>query len=165
MTIGLDLKAAADELELRRAGIHVRLCNDQSLDYYYICGRHGRHSIEYSTPAAVHYCRVCRQQNRDEGEAAKQQVALDTLVSNAAIYNAIQSERKYQDERWGQQTGPDAGTNGHTVDEFALYILSYAQDLAKLAATTRGNEEKLNFVRKVTALGVACMEQHGAPER
>lgn len=87
------------------------------------------------------------------------------MIDRKEVYEAVDSERDYQEERWGSQDGPDAGTNGHTVDEFALYMLSYSQDLAKLAATTRGDGPKLDFVRKVTALGVACMEQHGAPKR
>lgn len=89
------------------------------------------------------------------------------MVNNKRLeaFQAINTERDYQEARWASQTGKDAGTNGHTVDEFSLYILSYAQDLAKLASTTRGNDTKLDFVRKVTALGVACMEQHGAPHR
>ena len=81
------------------------------------------------------------------------------------IIAAIDSERAYQDDRWGNQDGPDSGAYGHTVDEFALYILTYAQKLADEASASRGDDEKLNIVRKVIALGVACMEQHGAPNR
>jgi hypothetical protein len=31
--------------------------------------------------------------------------------------------------------------------------------------TPEGGQKSLEFVRKVTALGVQCMELHGAPER
>jgi hypothetical protein len=87
------------------------------------------------------------------------------MTEREEVYRAIDSEREYQKKRWGSQHGIDSGTNGHSVDEFSLYMLSYSQELATLAATTRGDALKLDFVRKVTALGVACMEQHGAPIR
>lgn len=85
------------------------------------------------------------------------------------MYAAIDSERRYQDHRWGR-TGSSGspGDGARTLDEYTLYMLVYAQELAKLAATTGDLDSvtaKLDMVRKVAALGVACMEMHGAPHR
>lgn len=70
------------------------------------------------------------------------------------VYRAINSERAYQDFRWTPQA--------RTLDEFALYIRQYSEELADLAAHSDEPKPKLDIVRKVAALCVACMEQHGA---
>ena len=83
-----------------------------------------------------------------------------------AAYNAIDSERDYQDRVWGGSASSGTpGAGERSIDEFALYIQGYANDLANLASHTMDPIEKLNFVRKVGGLAVACMEQHGAPKR
>ncbi len=82
------------------------------------------------------------------------------------VYRAIDSERAYQDSKWGQSLSSDRPGNGErTIDEFALYIVGYAHKLLDNAATFANPEEKLSAVRKVAGLCVACMEQHGAPHR
>ena len=84
-------------------------------------------------------------------------------TSRATVYLAIDSEREYQDKRW---LGPDRDHFAdHTVDEFILYISGYTNDLVHLGSHVDQKEEKLNFIRKVGALCVAAMEQHGAPYR
>jgi hypothetical protein len=93
-------------------------------------------------------------------------------------YSAIDSERTYQDKRWGrvrEKIGDDKmltgsstlgqGVGNRSLDEFVLYMEGYLRDLVHLASHTNDPAPKLEFVRKVTALGVACMEQHGAPMR
>jgi hypothetical protein len=88
-------------------------------------------------------------------------------IQRAEAFEAINSERDYQDKVWGQsESSGQEGVGGHrTVDEFASYILGYANDLHQISTHTLDPEEKLNFVRKVAGLAVACMEQHGAPKR
>lgn len=79
------------------------------------------------------------------------------------VYAALESERAYQDDRFG---GPDTTHSAidRSLDEFILYIQQYAAEAGGL--TTHGAEaEALNFVRKVGALCVGCMEKHGAPQR
>lgn len=100
------------------------------------------------------------------------------MTSRAHVFRAIDSERDYQDSRWGRVdkivpgappiTGSSTqgeGVGNRSIDEFALYIFGYANDLMQLASHTNAPKPKLDFVRKVTALGIACMEQHGAPFR
>jgi hypothetical protein len=100
------------------------------------------------------------------------------MPTREEVFAAIVSEREYQDQRWGRtldsltafpgQTGSSTlgqGVGNRSIDEFVLYIEGYARDLAQIASHTNDPREKLNFIRKVTALGVAAMEQHGAPLR
>lgn len=85
------------------------------------------------------------------------------------VYDALDSERDYQDSRWHVGTTPSAGQ--HETGAFILYMEEYlarARELSSTMAdgdTNENGEEALDFVRKVTALGVACMEQNGAPKR
>lgn len=100
----------------------------------------------------------------------------DTLKSyykavRADVYKAIDGERSYQD-KWD-----DAESRGrHETGAFILFMEHYLKEARRLESTLEngGNgisafhvrpEGSLDFVRKVTALGVACMEQNGAPER
>lgn len=88
------------------------------------------------------------------------------MPTRAEVYAALDSERVYQDQVWGDVASSGRPGNGdRTLDEFALYILEYADQLRKVAGTTGDPEKKLNAVRKVGGLVVACMEQHGAPHR
>ena len=82
--------------------------------------------------------------------------------SRRAVYQAIDSERNYQNERWGLRT--------HTVTEYITYMEHYLAETRKLASTTDltipiNHNAVMDFVRKVAALGVVCMEDNGAPHR
>lgn len=82
------------------------------------------------------------------------------------VFDALSSERAYQDSRWGDTlSGGRPGDGERTLDEFILYISGYAQQLVAIGAKSADPAEKLEFVRKVGGLAVAAMEQHGAPRR
>ena len=82
------------------------------------------------------------------------------------VYDAIDSERAYQATRWNAKTTTTSGQ--HTVDEFVLYMIDYIEEARKQLsrnASPLAQQLALDTVRKVTAMGVACMEQNGAPQR
>ncbi len=87
------------------------------------------------------------------------------------VYKIIDSERDYQDSRWGntlsgnRTPGPDQNGGDRSVDEFVTYIVGYADDLLREASHFADTEKKLAVIRKIAGLCVACMEQHGAPYR
>jgi len=83
------------------------------------------------------------------------------------VYKALDSERDYQDKRWENYRGLDGvheNATDRTLDEFILYMEEYLQ-MARSHSVHGQEAEGLNMVRKVTALGVGCMERHGAPQR
>ena len=91
-------------------------------------------------------------------------------VSRADVYAALDSEREYQKRRAEEASGPGSGEHRHSVEEFVIYIEDYVDELRHhLSRTWTANGQadlaSLDILRKVTALGVACMEQHGAPCR
>ena len=83
-----------------------------------------------------------------------------------AAFTAIDSERDYQDARWGDSGSSGQPGNGErTIDEFALYIAAYTNKMVEQCGTFADPIAKLHTIRKVAGLAVACMEQHGAPLR
>ncbi len=91
------------------------------------------------------------------------------MPTREEVYAALDSERNYQVSRAEAVSGEGTGEHAHSVEEFVLYIDDYLTELKhQLSRTwtpTGEVPEALNTLRKVTALGVAAMEQHGAPKR
>ena len=86
------------------------------------------------------------------------------MASRAEVYAAIDSERNYQDMRIRR----DEGATSHSVTEYATFMRDYAEQATHAASHTWGplcDAAILEEMRKVVALGVACMEEHGAPHR
>lgn len=76
------------------------------------------------------------------------------------VVKAIQTERAYQDQRW---TNPQS-----SVAEYILYMqhhLNKAADAISSSEAVEVHNSVMSQLRKVTALGVACGEQHGMPMR
>ena len=86
------------------------------------------------------------------------------------VFEAINSEREYQDKIWdgtkSSRQPSDAPTGmERSIDEFALYVSRYTNVLVEVCGTTDHPEEKLEVFRKIAALCVACGEEHGMPNR
>lgn len=87
-------------------------------------------------------------------------------TTRTEVYQAINTERDFQDsfvlpERQYYQT--------HTLGEFILMLNQYAaqaqQKWTHHADKVDGYPESLHEIRKLAAIAVRCMEQHGAPLR
>ncbi len=79
------------------------------------------------------------------------------------VYEAIDSERDYQ-RKW--DTAESGGK--HEVAAWILFMEHYLQQAREIESTAAAEdvrEKVLGKIRCVVALGVACMEQHGAPHR
>lgn len=82
------------------------------------------------------------------------------------VYAALDSERDYQDSRWNAETTTSEGK--HSLEEWIVYMENYlaeAKQILSRLSTQIAHPQALGIIRKVTAMGVACMEQHGAPQR
>ena len=83
-------------------------------------------------------------------------------MNRTDVYLSLDSERDYQEQRW-------AG-HRHSIEEYLLYIEHYTQ-LCRTECTTAdfsvpfGDTTARELMRKITALGVACGEEHGFPVR
>lgn len=81
----------------------------------------------------------------------------------ADVYAAIDSERAYQNALGPERR--DARENRFTVGEWLVMMKTYV-DKALVAWTDNpGTDAAVNAIRKVAAIGVGAMEEHGAPRR
>lgn len=87
-------------------------------------------------------------------------------MNREEVYRALDTERDYQDRRWGDAASSGRPGNGdRTIDEFVMYVFGYAQDALKIASHELDPTKKMAALRKVGALCVAAGEQHGMPTR
>lgn len=83
------------------------------------------------------------------------------------VYDALTSEREYQVLRWGNFAMARPRENVQTVGEYLVYMDEYLRR-AKEAFTNASNFDHykvLEMIRKVTTLGVVCMEHNGVEHR
>jgi len=66
---------------------------------------------------------------------------------------AITEERAHQKLRWGDDPA--------SICEYATYIRCYADELTRIATHTTDKKMALDTIRKIAALGIACMEENG----
>lgn len=91
-------------------------------------------------------------------------------IHRSTVYSAIERERRYQQLRWGKPAEDGLGNIVMSDDDKCLeaYILYMEQFLlrarARITQSTNARES-LDEIRKVIALGVCAMEQHGCPSR
>jgi hypothetical protein len=87
------------------------------------------------------------------------------------VRRLIDGERKYQQGKWGtvaQASGKplfqsaDGPEGCHEPGAFLCYMQHYHGEAVRLASTVQGTEAARDTLRKVVALGVACLEQHAA---
>ena len=78
----------------------------------------------------------------------------------ANVYDAIGTERYYQEQKWGMLEEHPQSVGGYLT----LMRVHLAEAEAAWAKTDT-DKEALHCLRKVLALGVACGEQHGLPKR
>jgi hypothetical protein len=80
------------------------------------------------------------------------------------VYAAIDGERDYQDAQKGNSKRHE-GQPPMTPGEYILCMEKCLADARDTWYRPDGGWACLDFVRKVVALGVGCMELHGAPRR
>ena len=82
------------------------------------------------------------------------------LTTRQQVYGALDSERFYQEYRWRGHK--------HSLTEYVVYMEDYLAELKHLASRRDESEvakELSDIMRKVTALGVASLEEHGVNRR
>ena len=90
------------------------------------------------------------------------------MASRAEVYKCIDGERDYQEMRIVRDGSTTLTEGPHTPEEFLLYMEHYMHLAREKASTVWGPKAKteiLDVLRKVTALGVACMEANGVVAR
>lgn len=84
------------------------------------------------------------------------------MISRGKVFGVITEERKFQD---AQQEQGRFENRVRSVGEELLLMQVYLNKAIKAYADNYGDAPALHRIRKVVALGVRAMENHGALER
>jgi hypothetical protein len=83
------------------------------------------------------------------------------MPERAEVYKIIDSEREYQGD-----LGPDrTDSSDHSVGDYLVMLDTYLRAAKDEWTNNAGVVMSLHNVRKVAAIAVRCMEEHGAPSR
>jgi hypothetical protein len=77
------------------------------------------------------------------------------------VYKLIDGEREYQNIRWIEDKMP-SGTHVHTPEEWIIYMEDYLAEAKHILSRNEAPAcyvKAMEIIRKVTAMGVAAMEQ------
>ncbi len=79
------------------------------------------------------------------------------MITRQEVYEAIDTERDYQDKQW----------NGHTheVGAYLTLLRTYLREAEESWSRSDGDRAALHSIRKIAAIAVHTMEEHGAPIR
>lgn len=80
-------------------------------------------------------------------------------MSRAQVYGLINGERTYQDTKWAKPA------HCHSATEYLVYIRHHTNKGLDRVSVEDGEQGALEQLRKIAALAVAAMEEHGAPKR
>ena len=85
------------------------------------------------------------------------------------VYKLIDDERDYQDSKWDDVSETRNGVSDEpdknkSVAEWIIYMEKLLND-AKNRIYHLDKEGAMEFIRKTTAVGVACIQVHGCPPR
>ena len=82
------------------------------------------------------------------------------LSPRGRVYEAIDSERYFQDRKWGT-----IAEHPHEVGGWLTIMRQLLRDADAAWAKSSTDHTALEEIRKVVAVGVACLEQHGVQTR
>lgn len=88
------------------------------------------------------------------------------MATRQECFEAIDTERAYQNQIWCRNEDENAaGHNPHTITEWLAYIQHYTTEGLQKQTVSHSEGAGLPWLRKIAALAVVGMEQHGAPKR
>jgi hypothetical protein len=81
------------------------------------------------------------------------------------ICEEIRREREHQDRKWGGNEADDANFMSDWLRYISGYVLHANQSLISGIDSSEKTKVFLTDIRKITALGMACLESMGCPRR
>ena len=81
-----------------------------------------------------------------------------TYTIDMDVLDAVHGERVYQNRRWGTIT-----ERPHEVGGYLTIMRKLLGDAEQAWSTQRRDVGALDEIRKIVAVGIACMEQHAPP--
>jgi hypothetical protein len=90
------------------------------------------------------------------------------MATRKEVYEAIDSEREYQNRVWRENSGDVPGHEARTVAEELLMLEDYVSRARTAWTNSLRNVEihvTTDILRKCAGICVRAMENHGAPKR
>ena len=85
-----------------------------------------------------------------------------SMASQGEVFLAIEEEREYQMRRWGSPPGVERSKD---VPTFLTFMQHYQTEAVRHATKDGNTVNARDAIRKIVALGVACLEQNGVVPR
>lgn len=86
-------------------------------------------------------------------------------MERSEVYELIDRERDYQERLGIERSESVAQKRTLEVAEYITMLDAYVRKAANAWTFHPGSELALAEIRKIAAIAVRCMENHGAPER
>lgn len=86
---------------------------------------------------------------------------MEDLKARQLVFDAINSERAYQEEQEKKHGWQDT----KKVGEWLVLLNHYVAEANATWCKTSGEEPTLHVIRKIAGIAVHCMEENGAPKR
>jgi hypothetical protein len=83
------------------------------------------------------------------------------MLTRKTVYKIIDGERDYQDNLGSDRTD----NSDHSVGDYLTMLDSYLRKAQDGWTDYPGNTMSLKQIRKIAAIAVRCMEEHGAEPR
>lgn len=82
------------------------------------------------------------------------------------VFEAINTEREFQDRLWQGTAGAEGSSNPLNTGEFLVLLDSYVRKVQdKWVIEPKPEIQTLEIVRKIAAIAVNCLEQNGVQNR
>lgn len=89
---------------------------------------------------------------------------IEPKMPREEVYKAVDTERDYQAQVISMDKSI-CGTIPKSVGDYLTMLTAYINRTNETWVSTPGSAASLHMVRKIAAVAVKCMEQHGAPFR
>lgn len=91
---------------------------------------------------------------------------MKTKLNPLQVFDRIETELAYLLKKWNENT--TVSNNQHSVEEWLMYVEDYlneAKHILSREARQTANPKALDNCRKMAAMLVVCMQQHGVNYR
>lgn len=78
-------------------------------------------------------------------------------MNREEVYSIIDGEREYQEYKWKGHR--------HEVGAYITILQNYVDKSRHAWTDNNGDEKALEEIRKIAAIAVSCMEEHGVNKR
>lgn len=126
---------------------------------------HSEDIEEYVKRIAEHFNSEVKFENGRFPNDIKATLINSNKMERQKVYECLDTERQYQDLRWTPRREKNNTPDESKAPAEWLNYIEFHMNEAKREIYMLNEEAALGHIRKISALGVRCLEIHGCPER